>query len=469
MFYQGTDYYDILKKLILFVFIGILFSQQIPPNDPIYKLFRLNFLVTHDLNILIKPYPYSYNNFQVHHLNTKDSDVFLRVSPSINISNDILDFRSSIWFYSKWENFSFLAEPLVVNDSYGEKILGESYTRSGVSGRFVNSHIRYSNNNYNIQFGRSPFWWGQSWESSVIISGDAPSFDYLSFDLSFGNFHYSIFSGQLHSAKVDSIGRFKRYVGGKKLTYLSKNKRFIVSVGDLIIYTGINRSFELFYLNPIVPTFFADLEGETDYYPWDGVDNDNAMIIFDGRYVLESNLSIFFELLIDDFQMTISNRDTIPDALGLKFGVDGSRSLFGYNYTFELEYTLIYGNTYITRGWFTNWEDRNIPIGYKYGPDCQSLFVNFNHWVTNDILLTISNTYLEKGSMSLKSKYNQYRDKDTPFPTEPVNYHYYFSPSISWYSNHGIVETGWNGDLNNLNKGNVYLKLQLLYDLGLDM
>jgi hypothetical protein len=312
-------------------------------------------------------------------------------------------------------------------------------------------------------------WWGQSWESSVIISGVAPSFDYLSFDLTFGNFHYSIFAGQLHSVKVDSIGRFKRYVGGKKLTYLSKSKKLILSVGDLILYTGINRSIELFYLNPVVPSFFADLERETDYYPWDGLDNDNAMIIFDGRYVFHNNLSTYFELLVDDFQITISNRDTIPDALGFKFGIDGPLMLFGNNYTFEIEYTRIFGNTYITRGWFTNWEDRNIPIGYKYGPDCQSLFVSCNRWVTSNILLTISNTYLEKGSMSLKSKYNQYRDKDAPFPTEPVLYHNYFSPSVSWYTNHGIVETGWNGDLNNLNEGSVFLKLQLLYDLGFDL
>jgi hypothetical protein len=218
-----------------------------------------------------------------------------------------------------------------------------------------------------------------------------------------------------------------------------------------------------------VPTFFADLERETDHYPWDGVDNDNAMIIFDGRYVFENNVSAFFELLIDDFQMTIENRDIIPDALGYKLGFDSPSTLLGKKTTFEIEFTRIFGNTYITRGWFTNWEDRNTPIGYMFGPDCQSLFLSINHWIKNNTLLTISNTYLEKGSMSFKSIYNSRRDKEAPFPTKPVLYHNYFSPSVSWYTNHGIVETGWNGDLNNLNEGSVFLKLQLLYDLGFDL
>ena len=453
-----------------------MFSQQIPPNDLLYKLFRLNFIETHDLSIYTKSYPFSFNDFQLKLYNKNESNLLLKISPSINISKDIPDIRSGIWLYTKWDNFSFLAEPLVVNDFYGEEILGEEYTNKGVTGRFVNSYIRYSSNNYNIQFGRSPLWWGQSWESSVIISGAAPSFDYGSFDLSFGRFHYSIFAGQLHSVKVDSIGRFKRYIGGKKLTFLSKNKRFVFSVGDLILYTGTNRSFELFYLNPIVPTFFADLERETDHYPWDGKDNDNAMIIFDGRYVFENNISTYFELLIDDFQMTIANRDTIPDALAYKLGVDSPLSLFGKKSTIEIEFTRIFGNTYITRGWFTNWEDRNIPIGYKYGPDCQSLFISLNHWLKNNILLSVSNTYLEKGSMNLESEYNQYRDKDAPFPTEPVKYHNYFSPSIAWYTNHSIIEAGWSNydfpnkiafsDPHTKTKGGFFLKAQFFYDFG---
>ncbi len=242
-----------------------------------------------------------------------------------------------------------------------------------------------------------------------------------------------------------------------------------MSVGDLVIYTGKNRSIELFYLNPVVPTFFPNLEREIENYAWDGKDYDNAMIIFDSRYVFENNVSAFFELLIDDFQMTIANRDTIPDALGFKFGIDSPLSLFDKKSTIEIEYTRIFGNTYITRGWFTNWEDRNMPIGYKYGPDCQSLFLSVNHWVKNNILVTISNTYLEKGSMNLQSGYNQYRDADTPFPTEPVDYQNIVSQSISWYSNYGIVETGWNGDLNDLNESSFYLKLQLLYDFGFDL
>ena len=94
--------------------------------------------------------------------------------------------------------------------------------------------------------------------------------------------------------------------------------------------------------------------------------------------------------------MTISNRDTIQDDFGLKLGIDGPLSLLDHKFTFEFEYTRIFGNTYITRGWFTNWEDRNIPIGYKYGPDCQSLYFSVNHWERNNILLTIRNTYLEK-------------------------------------------------------------------------
>ena len=112
--------------------------------------------------------------------------------------------------------------------------------------------------------------------------------------------------------------------------------------------------------------------------------------------------------------MTISNRDKIPDALALKLGVDGALEFNNRSISYEFEYTKVSGNTYITRGWFTNWEDRNIPIGYKYGPDCESLYFFADYWISRNLLLFGTITYLEKGSLTFDSQYDENGKPESP-------------------------------------------------------
>ena len=322
----------------------------------------------------------------------------------------------------------------------------------------------YEFSNATFQFGRAPVWWGQSWESSIIQSGDSPPYDFVSAQLKFGSFQLGLLSGQLHSVQVDTLGRFKRFIGGKRLTYLSKSRRLILTIGDLILYSGVNRSIEWQYLNPLVPYFFADLEKGTEYFQ--GVDNDNTMIFFNGRYLIKNTLSTYFELLIDDFQMDIENRDEFPDAMAWKVGIDGVIDFPVPEVGFELEFTRISGNTYVTRGWYTNWEDRGIPIGYQYGPDCQSIFLLLDHWLTTDCLISFRYTYLEKGELTLNSEYDPYGKASDPFPSGNVKHYNYFNPYVIWHSNSSLLEVGWDGDLNNTANGTLYIKAQIILGMG---
>jgi hypothetical protein len=54
-------------------------------------------------------------------------------------------------------------------------------------------------------------------------------------------------------------------------------------------------------------------------------------------------------------------------------------------------------------------------------------------------------------------------------PSDPVMYYTYFTPVITWHHNYGIIETGWEGDINNIENNRFYVKLQLLYDFGFDL
>ena len=255
--FKKLKFLSILLTLFSIVIQPTILAQPIPPNDPVYFYIRQDFREKHSLDLFTQPYPLSLEYLEELRFLPPKQQGYLRIAPSNILSNNIPDFRLGIWSYGKWENLSILIEPVIVNDIYGETVLGENYTRAGVTGRFENALIRYNSQNIVIQYGRAPVWWGQSWESSVIKSGNSPPYDYISTKLKFGSFQYELLSGQLHSVIVDTIGRFKRFIGGKKLTYISKSGRLLLSVGDLVLYSGINRSMEWQYLNPIVPFFFC--------------------------------------------------------------------------------------------------------------------------------------------------------------------------------------------------------------------
>ena len=259
--------------LVLIVYCS-LFGQLIPTNDPLYDYLRQQFRQDHDLYYFIMPSPYPAVKIDDKRFPITNKAAFFRINPSLLIYKDIPLSIIDIWYSGTWRSFSFLIEPILVNSYYGEAVLGETYKRAGFSGRYESALIQYRWNNNIFSYGRSSMMWGQSFDSSIILSGNFPPFDYLSTYLDLGLFKLSLFTGQLHSG-IDTLGRFKRFIAGKKLIFVSRSGKTMLSIGDLILYTGLNRSIEFQYLNPFVPYFFTDLEKETEYYPVGGVDNDN--------------------------------------------------------------------------------------------------------------------------------------------------------------------------------------------------
>jgi len=427
--------------------------------------------MNHDLEVYKLSFPSAnYQEPDTQLFPIADRQAYLRFTPSYEISSGSPEFQFRFWSASSWHNFTLFIEPIIVNSTYGIEYLGTDYSRSGMSGRIVNSFLRYQNNLINIQFGRSPVWWGQSWESSIIQSGYFPAYDHLSARLNIGNFQMELLSGQLSSEYI-SNNRIKRYIAGHRVTWLPRHNKWVLSIGEQIIYTGLDRSLELFYLNPAIPYFFTALEGDETTNP----DNDNSIIFINGRYLFKPNLSAYFEFIIDDFQV---DKNTTPHSLGYKLGLDGGTILKGKELSFEFEYTNIDSWTYIHHGQFTSWQNRCHPIGYRYGADCRSLMALVDFWLKSDVLISTKYTYLEKGVNNLLTAWDSPGTKGKSFPSSPVTYHSLLVTSFSWYVKYGILEVGYsnypigNAEIDGVidkPKGSLFFKAQLIWGIGYDL
>ena len=433
--------------------------------------------MNHDLEVYKLAFPSAnYRELDIQLFPIADRQAYLRFTPSYRISSGLPDYQFRLWSTSSWQSFSLFIEPVIVNSVNGNELLGTDYSRAGMSGRIVNSFLRYENNLINIQFGRSPVWWGQSWESSIIQSGHFPSYDNLSTRFNIGDFQMELLSGQLSSEYISVDGdnnekRIKRYIAGHRVTWLPRHDKWVLSIGEQIIYTGQDRSLELFYLNPAIPYFFSALEGDEMTDP----DNDNSIIFINGRYLFKPNLSAYFEFILDEYQV---DKNTTPHALGYNIGLDGGTTLKGKDLSFEFEYTNIDSWTYIHHGQYTAWQNRGHPIGYRYGADCQSLMALIDFWLKPDWLISTKYTYLEKGANNLMTEWDSPGTKDAPFPSPPVTRHSLLVTSMKWFLKYGILEIGYsnypvgNAEIDGVidkPKGSLFFKAQLIWDLGYDL
>jgi hypothetical protein len=472
-----------LKILITLIAINQLLigSNVVSPSDPSYFFLKQNFRTSHDLSLYIRPYPYTLLEFEA--IDSYDNNIFtskqavVGVNPGLRMWNDIPITTLNVWVAGSWENLSLLAEPAIVNDPYGLDLLGTDYVRSGIRGRITNAFIRYKNELISLQLGRSPVWWGQSWNHSIIQTGSGPTYDHLDLHLNFGSFQLEMLAGQLGSEFLYGV-RIKRNIAGHRLTWLSKGGMLLAGFGEQIIYTGKNRGMEWHYLNPFVPYFFSALEGDDE-----SVNNDNSILFATIRYVPKPYLSFFGELIIDDYQVDDNN---VQDALGYKIGADGSFDILGKPITWVMEWTSINSWTYIHIGQFSSWQNRGHALGFPYGPDLKSLHIQGDMWVSKSLLFNMEANWLEKGSNTLSTPWENSDNKDDPFPKPPVTDHALLVTSLNWFWKYarlpdwqGILEAGWSNydfpnkiafsDPESKTEGSLFLKAQFYYDFGFNL
>ena len=161
----------------------------------------------------------------------------------------------------------------------------------------------------------------------MIINPFSGPYDNIYFNHELNEFlKLEAFTANLNSKKhLNSY--INRFMSGHKVSFINKNKKFFFNLGEIFIYTGENKSLDIKYFNPIIPYFLVDIN-DADIEN----DNFNSILFFDFRYNHSENKSIFFEIILDDYQIDDTG---IKNAIGLKLGFDNNLQLFGKNIKFK--------------------------------------------------------------------------------------------------------------------------------------
>ena len=391
------------KKHTFFVLflLGILFSQSIP-ND--YRMNKaLNLLNDHGLawnfNTVFKPVLWQdieFNNFKIekdyHWYFNKNffffddsSNIFLtknisksNMSPGFFIEDSFNDSTKindglvySIYnylYYSFNKNvYSWLYFRITNNSEHLFRYTGKSRKKSRLgfnSGETDMSGIGYFGNIFRFWIGRDRQNWGAMHFDNIAISENSPSYDQVVLDAKVNNFKYRYFYGFLETTDLGN----NRYINGRGIEY-SNYKNLLIGFHEVVIYSGLNRMFDLAYLNPISTHLEIELNNRDNNFEGTGAQNAIWQLSFD--YMPIKGLRLSSNILVDEIAIDFSETDTLTNGndLGIQNRIAYSTILLGCMTTFHFNHSYVGTYTLRHEKGENNFVSRNETLGTSLGSD----------------------------------------------------------------------------------------------------
>ena len=330
------------------------------------------------------------------------------------------------WFI-KIKNIEASIMPIFVNSAIKQAALGTNYDRNGISGRIEHSYIQYNKDIFSIKLGRGSSQILENPHHSIINSKRYPSFDKLSFKTKTKFWSFAFSFGQLGNEKMLDGSIVRRNISSHKFIFYINNKtRF--EIGEMILYSGINRNFEYVYMNPFIPYFLNGLESERK----DLIDDNDNSILYVNYKASFKKINYFIETIIDDYQIDNTGK---KNALGMMIGFHNNMK---NPFSWLVEYVNINRWAYLHHGNYTSWEQRGSSLGFPYGPDTKSINFQGNLKLKNS-RFHFHLEYLEKGENNFFTSWGDGHS----IINENISYYLFSRYSIFKKYKNFILEFGW--------------------------
>ena len=323
------------------------------------------------------------------------------------------------------------------------------YTREDLSFVTQYSYFEIAEDAYSIKLGRDLLSTGPGKMTGLFLSPISPALDHVSFNLN-EIYGFSITSTVIRLDNREIIWNGQNRVAQRwyYLRQVGYNYKNIVeaAVYDAVISTGYDRGLEWYYLNPL-SSFFMERknqmiwrEGSDSTTVIGAGDNDNHFVGGSIKVNWDS-LSVYSEILVDEWQLSSDHRPHMQTVFGLLLGVD-------YNldkWDFAAEYSLASPWLYLNRALYGSPEYHGLPLGMRSPQSqCVDLFTQYSISGEKSLMLQI---HLEQGGgQSLSTKWDGWDNKIDVFDfnkTLPAEFKLLFTDSNGKYFNTLGIYHNW--------------------------
>jgi len=257
---------------------------------------------------------------------------------------------------------------------------------------FTDGYVKYSIAPYDdmslsLQLGREKIKYGLGYTNSLLISGNAPDFDFLKFNFNWGIARFS----SIHGAMLGPFSYIKdstytKYIALNRLSLHFKDL-FDLGVGESEVYYG---RFDLGYLTPLSFYKYIELANQ---------DRDKAAFIFDiqTHFIKGIELQGTF-YMNEDILFNLGELGSFINKTGYQLGIFAYEPFGLRNLTAVLEYTKIrpyvYSSSTTNKINYTNY---NTLFGNPIGPNADQIYFKVGYNFNENISAYADCSFTRKG------------------------------------------------------------------------
>ena len=199
-----------------------------------------------------------------------------------------------------------------------------------------------------------------------------------------------------------------RYINARGFEWTNK-RNLLIGLSETIVYSGVNRSLDIGYLNPIGSHLEIELNDRLNV---NGDGNANAVWQIHIDYLLGSRIRASFNYLLDEF--VIDPNIEIGKEHGKAFSIRSSILVYKHNQKiFNLFGSMVYIGTPTFRHSFgdNNFVNAGKPLGHIWGSDGKESKIGMSFLSSNKLIIKLVLGHFVIGEESIISRpYDRYYD-----------------------------------------------------------
>lgn len=278
--------------------------------------------------------------------------------------------------------------------SQNPSVRARAWTRNDLGGTLDDTYLKYHWKYFDLIWGRQRLQWGPGFAEVDLISPNPPPFDMFRLKATYKALRFQFFFTRLDDAvnPATPFDTVPRFLSAHRLSV--KPWRWLeVSLSEVVLYGGLDRKLEWYYLMPFAPFY-----GEQ----YNNFKDDNPLWAIDWSFTPHPNFSHYGEFLIDDFQIDCIGGDcSEPQQIGVRLGFLAN-SLGPYkNNSLNLEYSRVNNYVYGQNRYYNLYTYYNVPIGALQGPSSDYLLLRYRQYFSKSFEAGFSVEYRRHGQDSI--------------------------------------------------------------------